>query len=282
MFGPLYHITNNGNMVDVSNNDETRYDLIGSLESEYCRDSFSPHNCHRDEDTIWYNYVDINAINIKNYYEPIAALSEVLNDVEELVISDNATVKQNNIFVANRLDSPDKYRTYDLPRAQMDGGAKCTITNNINLLKNVKWYSRWFLPRVKMQGATSKMIIVPEAQGYLEVPTITPGITIDVLWYYSPDFMSTLLLDNDVLKAHKHAKKFSGQSMLKFFDELEITEMPPDMKDKINNQVLNEDTFEYNHNYGNCILCCTHTRESLIETCISLELFVQVYAILCH
>ena len=85
--------------------------------------------------------MDINAINIKNYYEPIAALSEVLNDVEELVVPDSATVKQNNIFDANKLESPDKYRIYDLPREQMDDGAKCTITNNINLLKNVKWYS---------------------------------------------------------------------------------------------------------------------------------------------
>ena len=78
--------------------------------------------------------MDINAININNYYEPIAALSEVLNDVEELVVPDGATVKQNNIFDANKLESPDKNRMYDLPRAQMDGGAKCTITNNINLL----------------------------------------------------------------------------------------------------------------------------------------------------
>ena len=45
------------------------------------------------------------------------------------------------------------------------------------------------------------------------------------------------------------------------FDELEIAEMPPEMQDKINNQVLNKDTSEYNHNYGNCILCCTHKRK---------------------
>ena len=30
---------------------------------------------------------------------------------------------------------------YDLPRAQMDGGAKFTVTNNIHLLKDVKWYN---------------------------------------------------------------------------------------------------------------------------------------------
>ena len=49
--------------------------------------------------------------------------------------------------------------------------------------------------------------------------------------------------------------------MLKFFDELEIAEMPPEMQDTINNQVFNKATSEYNHNYGNCILCCTHKRK---------------------
>ena len=132
------------------------------------------------------------------------------------------------------METSNKYQMYDLPRVQMDGGEKCTIPNNINLLKDVKWYNIWFLPRVKMRGATSQTIVMPEAQRYLEVPTITPGITIDVLCYYSPDFTSTLLSDNNVLKAHKHAKEFSGQSMLKFFDEAEIVKIPPDMRDKIN------------------------------------------------
>ena len=86
-----------------------------------------------------------------------------------------------------------------------------------------------------MRGATLKKIIVPEAQGYLEVPTITPGVTIDVLCYYSTNFTSTLLSDNNVLKANKHVKQFSSQSMLKFFDELEIVKMPPEMQDKITN-----------------------------------------------
>ena len=101
VFDSLYRITNNGNIVDVSNNNETRYDLIASLELEYCSDSFSCQNCHRDEDTVWYNYVNINAININNHYEAIAVLSEVLNDVEVLVLPDHATVKQNNLTDVN-------------------------------------------------------------------------------------------------------------------------------------------------------------------------------------
>ena len=130
--------------------------------------------------------------------------------MEVLVLPNNATVKQNDLSDVNQLETSDKYKMYNLPRAQMDGGVKCTITDNINLLKNVIWYNRWFLPRVKMRGATLQTIIVPEAQEYLEVPIITPGVTIDVLCYYSPDFTSTLLSDNNVLKAHKHSKEFSG------------------------------------------------------------------------
>ena len=40
-------------------------------------------------------------ININNHYEPIAALSEVLNDVDVLVLPDHATVKQNNLTDIN-------------------------------------------------------------------------------------------------------------------------------------------------------------------------------------
>ena len=51
-----------------------------------------------------------------------------------------------------------------------------------------------------MKGGTSDNITIPEAQGYLKVPTIQDRKCIDVLCYYSPDFTSTLLLDNDVVK----------------------------------------------------------------------------------
>ena len=112
-----------------------------------------------------------------------------------------------------------------------------------------------------MRVVTSQAIIVPGAQGYLEVPTFTPSITIDVCCYFSPDFISTLLSDNNVLKVHKHAKEFNGQSMLEFFDPSEIVKMPPYLKNQINNQVLGNKTSDYDHNYGNCILCCTHKKK---------------------
>lgn len=87
----------------------------------------------------------------------------------------------------------------------MDGGEKCNITNNLHLLKDVKWYNRWFRPNITTKGATSGNIIVPEAQRYLQVPTITKGVTIDVLCYYSLEFTYTLLSDNNVLLANKNA-----------------------------------------------------------------------------
>ena len=55
-----------------------------------------------------------------------------------------------------------------------------------------------------MKGATSTDIIIPQVKGYLQVPTIQEGECIDVKCYYSPEFTSTLLSDNDVL----HSSKF--------------------------------------------------------------------------
>ena len=158
-----------------------------------------------------------------------------------------------------------EYSMYDFPRAQMDRGAKCTVTNNLHFLKDVKWYNRWFMPTVTMKGAISDNIIIPETQGYLQVPTIIKGVTIDVLCYYSPEFTSTLLSDNDVLLSNKNASKYAGQSMLKFSEQKELDEMEKlqitnlqRQAAKIHKQELDESTKQYTHNYGNCMLCCTY------------------------
>ena len=76
-----------------------------------------------------------------------------------------------------------------------------------------------------MKGATSDNIIIPEAQGYLQVPTIIKGVTIDVLCYYSPEFTSTLLSDNDVILSNRNPGGSTEQSMLKFFNPKELDEM---------------------------------------------------------
>ena len=57
----------------------------------------------------------------------------------------------------------------------MDGGAKCMVTNNINLLKNVWWYNQWFCPKAPMRGATSNNYIILQAEGFMQLPTIQEG-----------------------------------------------------------------------------------------------------------
>ena len=199
IFDPYFHITNNGDMIDVTKNSDVIGDVVAALESKYCGNTYNHHNMHRDKDTAWYDYVDINLINIPTHYEPLPVAEEILNDMEVIIIPDDQTQKRNNTSPVNKLEDPHQYGMYDLPRAQIDGGAKCTVTNNLHLLKDVKWYNYWFRPKVTMKGATSDNIIIPEAQGYLQVPTINKGMTIDVLCYYLPEFTSTLLSDNDVI-----------------------------------------------------------------------------------
>ena len=79
--------------------------------------------------------------------------------------------------------------------------------------------------------------------------------------YYSPEFTYTLLSDNNVLELLPMKKSYCGQSMVKFFEPHKIKELPMRERDKIKNQKLDEVTRNYNHNFGNCILFCTHKRK---------------------
>ena len=155
IFNPYFHITINGDMVDVSRNSKVISDVVAALESKYCGNTYNHHHVQRDKDTAWYDYVDINSINIPTHYERLPATEEILNDTKVIIIPDDQTQKQNNTSPVNKLEDPHQYQMYDLPRAQMDGGAKCTVTNNLYLLKDVKWYNQWFRPKVTMKGATS-------------------------------------------------------------------------------------------------------------------------------
>ena len=116
-----------------------------------------------------------------------------------------------------------------------------------------------------MKSATLDNIIIPEAQGYLQVPTITKGVTIDILCYYSPEFTSTLLSDNDVILSNKNSGDYTGQLMLKFFNHMELDEMEelpiPKLQQQaaaIRKQELDKIIKKYTLNYGNYMLCCTH------------------------
>ena len=56
------------------------------------------------------------------------------------------------------------FKLYDVHRAQVYGGAKCTVTNNLSLLCKVKWYTRLFRPPCQMKDSPSGKTIVPEAE----------------------------------------------------------------------------------------------------------------------
>ena len=137
---------------------------------------------------------------------------------------------------------------YDGARAQMDGGAKCTVTNKIELLH-------------EMKGATSENVIVLVAEGYLKVPTIQDEVFIKIKCYHSPEFTSTLLSDNDILEALPMKKDYCGQTMRKFFEPSEIDDLPEEQQQRLNAQELDEVMEKYDRNYENFILCCTHKQK---------------------
>lgn len=89
----------------------------------------------------------------------------------------------------------------------MDGGAKCSVTNIIEILHNVECFNNNNKASVKIRGVTSGNIIAPLAQGWLQVQANTKQGYIDVLCFYSPYFTSTLLSDQDVLHSTKFAKE---------------------------------------------------------------------------
>ena len=138
IFDSYFHVTNNGDMVDVSRNSGVISNVVVALKSEYCGNTYNSHNIHRDKDTAWYDYVDIHSINIPTYYEPLPATEEIQNDTKVIIIPEDQTQKRDNTSPMNKLKDPHQYQMYDLPRTQMDGGVKCTVTNNLNLLKDVK------------------------------------------------------------------------------------------------------------------------------------------------
>lgn len=84
-------------------------------------------------------------VHIHNYYKLILAIKEILNEVDVVIVSDNAiTCQVDNTQKLHKLDEPHHFTMYDLLRAHMGGGAKYTVTNNLHLLKDVKWYNYWF------------------------------------------------------------------------------------------------------------------------------------------
>ena len=50
---------------------------------------------------------------------------------------EDTTMQTNSTTVAEHVN---KFSFCDDPRAQMDGGAKCSVTNIVEILRNVTWF----------------------------------------------------------------------------------------------------------------------------------------------
>ena len=110
-----------------------------------------------------------------------------------------------------------------------------------------------------MKGETSNQTIVPQAKGYLLVPTIQDGKYIEALCFIIPKFASTLLSDSDVLKSRCFWKKHSRKSMLKLFEK--GYDVSNKELGKCKNQQFDDIISLYDHNYGIYILHCVHKHE---------------------
>ena len=80
----------------------------------------------------------------------------------------------------------------------MNNGAKCSVTNIVEILTDVKWCDNNFKAPIHMKDPTSGTIIVPAAQGWLRVQTNTKKEYIDILSFHSPHFTFTLLSEKEL------------------------------------------------------------------------------------
>ena len=104
-------------------------------------------------------------------------------------------------------------------RGQLDTGAKVTCTNQRHLLHRYKPYNSIRKCPVNLTAAIdgSKVSTIPEGSGYLRIPVPNNNGYIDVFCYYSPRLSSTLISENGIFGGTTPAKKFTGQSIHKFF-----------------------------------------------------------------
>ena len=71
IFDKFFHVTNSGEVIDMSSNSKVMSYLVAILEPKYYGKSNNHHNVHHDWNTIWFNYVNMNVINVHCYYEPL-------------------------------------------------------------------------------------------------------------------------------------------------------------------------------------------------------------------
>ena len=80
---------------------------------------------------------------------------------------EDTAVTRSKLINLNKLDTTLFYD--DSPRAQMDGGARVSVTNLVSVLHNVWYIDAKFKSLIRMHGATSKEIITPRAVGFMRV-----------------------------------------------------------------------------------------------------------------
>ena len=99
---------------------------------------------HNNEDTeaTWYDAVDISSVSLQHRCLMEGILSTDIFQEEEFDSSiKTCSVDDNTIQISNvSINNVDTTRFYDDPRAQMDGGAKCSVTNILEILRNITWF----------------------------------------------------------------------------------------------------------------------------------------------
>ena len=129
-----------------------------------------------DTEATWYDAVDISSVSLQHLYLMEGISSTDIFQEEDFDPSiETCSVDDDTIQISNvSINNIDTTRFYDDPRAQMDGGAKCSVTNILEILRNVTWFDKKKNPApVHMKGATSGTLIVPAAKGWLRVQANT-------------------------------------------------------------------------------------------------------------
>ena len=102
----------------------------------------------------------------------------------------------------NKVDTTLFYN--DSSQAQMNGGTGVSVTNLVSLLHNI---NQKFKSCICMHNATSKETITPRAVGLIRVRALIKQGCIDVQFYYSHHFSTTLLSQVNVIEATGHPKQ---------------------------------------------------------------------------
>ena len=106
-------------------------------------------------------------------------------------------------------------------RAQIDTGAKVSVTNLRHALHNYRKYGKKHRSPITLSGAIDEDTVArPEGCGYIRIPSENKRGYIDVKTYYSPRLTSTLMSENCILRASvpkKEYQKYNSQTITKDF-----------------------------------------------------------------